>query len=122
MINLERRLDKPAAYATLPIRTTKDRCVALALATTNLTTFALLLAAWICADTIPYRRGSLPYSQIYADFSGTLGPFNFLTTILCILASYLFQGRGWRVLFAFCALLGIIYFCLTACPAQLARE
>ena len=46
-----------SAYATLPILTTKDRCVALALATTSLTTSALLLGTWMCSRTIPYSNG-----------------------------------------------------------------
>jgi hypothetical protein len=123
MIDVEQSARKPpaSAYATLPIRTAKDRCVALALATSSLTTSALLLGTWMCARTIPYSNG-FSFSRIYGDVEGTLGRFNFITTVLCILASYLCQGRRWRVLFAICSLLGIVYFCLTACPGQLARE
>ena len=123
MIDIEQGAQKQpvSAYATLPIRTAKDRCVALALATTNLTTSALLLGTWMCSRTIPYSNG-FSYSRIYGDFAGTLGAFNSLTTVLCILASYLCQGRRWRLLFALCSLLGILCFCLTACPGQLYRE
>ncbi len=123
MIDVEQSARKPAAsaYATLPIRTAKDRCVALALATTNLTTSALLLGTWMCSRTILYSNG-FSYSRIYGDFAGTLGAFNFLTTVLCILASYLCQGRRWRMLFALCALLGTLCFCLMACKGQMYRE
>ena len=123
MINATQGVRNPptSAYASLPIRTTKDRCVALALATVNLTASALLLGAWIFSRIVPYSNG-FSYSRIYGDIASTLGPFNSLTTVLCILASYLSQSRRWRVLFAFCAVLGVVYFCLTACPEQLARE
>jgi|HubBroStandDraft_5_1064220.scaffolds.fasta_scaffold169700_2 hypothetical protein len=123
MIDIEQGAQKQpvSAYATLPILTTKDRCVALALATTSLTTSALLLGTWMCSRTIPYSNG-FSFSRIYEDLAASLRLFNFVMTVLCILASYLCQGRRWRVLFAFCAVLGIAYFCMTACPVQLARE
>jgi hypothetical protein len=124
MIDVQQSARKPAAsaYATLPIRTTKDRCVALALATTNLTSGALVLAAWIWANTIYSPHGFSSLVWVYTDIQGTLGPFNSLTTVLCILASYLCQGRRWRVLFALCSLLGTLCLCLMTFQGQLYRE
>jgi hypothetical protein len=123
MIDVQQTARKPpvSPYATLPIRTTKDRCLALALATTNLTSAAFVLPAWMWAHIIRSPHGS-PMDWIYADIEGKLGPVNFLATILCILASYVCQSRRWRVLFALCSLLGILCFCLMACPEQLVRE
>ncbi len=115
------RIQPGSAFATLPIRTLKDRCVALALATTTLATSALLLGTWMCSRTIPYSNG-FSYSRIYENLAESLRLFNFVTTVLCILASYLCQSRRWRVLFALCAVLGVAYFCMTACPEQLYRE
>jgi hypothetical protein len=124
MIGVEQReRERPdSAYATLPILTAKDRCVALALATTNLTSSALIVAASIWANFIWSPHGSSSMAWLYVDIQGKLSPINFLTTVLCILASYCCQGRRWRILFGLCSLLGTLCFCLMACPEQLARE
>jgi hypothetical protein len=93
MIDIEQGAQKQpvSAYATLPILTTKDRCVALALATTSLTTSALLLGTWMCSRTIPYSNG-FSFSRIYEDLAASLRLFNFVMTVLCILAMLSLSG------------------------------
>jgi hypothetical protein len=124
MIVFEREQPKlrSSAYASLSIRTAKDRCVAIALATVSLTSSLILLAGWIGTHTLSYSRELFFYMWICSDIEPELGAFNFPTTVLCILGICMIAGWRWRALFACCAMLGTICFCLTAFYGQMARE
>jgi len=124
MIILEREepAQRGSAYASLRLRTIRDRCLATALATVSLTSSLILLGAWIGTHTLSYSREVLFYRRICSDIEQTLGPFNFPTTVLCILGSYLVESRQWRILFALCSLIGTICYCLIAFQGQMVRE
>jgi hypothetical protein len=121
MIVFEREQPKlrSSAYASLRSRTA--RCVAIALATVSLTSSLMLLAGWIGTHTL-YSRENLFYWRICSEIDPTIGALNFPTTILCILGICMIAGWRWRALFACCAMLGTICFCLTAFYGQMARE
>jgi len=121
-VECEQPTRRDSAYAALKIRTAKGRCAAIALATLSLASSSTLLAAWVGTHTFSYSREALSYRRICSDMEQVLGPFNFASTVLCILGSYMIDGRRWRALFAVCAVLGTICYCLMAFQSQMVRE